>query len=115
MLATDILGLNDLSTKSIKVNAWNNRLIRIRELDLDMGIKIFEKVLGDEVVMSAEDIAAVVVYGVVDKDNNPIFTDEHIPELIRKSRNAMMFIYSEVMALSGTAEDAGKNSRASQR
>lgn len=115
MNASELLALNDLATKSIKVREWKNEVIRIRELDLETGLKVFEKAMGDQVVLAAEDIAGIVVYGVVDKDNNPVFSVDDIPALLKKNRNALMSIYSEIMALTGDPEDARKNSKASQR
>ena len=115
MQASDILGLDDLRTKAVKVKQWGNRIVRIRELDLAQGMAIFAKATEDKVIMSAEDIAQVVVFGVVNEKGAPVFTEEDIPKLVTKSRNALMFLYNEIMNLSGSAEDAGKNSEASQR
>lgn len=116
MQAADILALDDLQTKSIRVKQWGDTVLRIRELDLEQGITMFEKAFGDTLVMAPEDVAAVLVYGVVDENNQPIFTDKDIPALLKKNRNALMFIYQQIMGLSGgTIKEAEKNLEASQR
>ncbi len=113
-MRAEILKMDDLQTKSVHVKEWD-RLVRIRELDLATGISIFEKALSDTVVMTAEDIAAVVVYGVIDEKGDPVFGKKDIKTLAHKSRNAMMMLYREIQNLSGSTQDAEKNSEASQR
>lgn len=112
--SSEILALQDLRTKAVRVKAWD-RIVRIRELDLDQGMQIFAKAVDNKVILSGEDIARVVAFGVIDENGERLFSDEDIPKLTSKSRNSMMFLYQEIMGLSGTVDDAVKNSGASQR
>ena len=110
MNASDILDLNDLQTKVVKVKEWN-REVTVQELGLDDGIKMFDLVRNlddDKVVITAESIAQVVAWGVVDPETNErVFSDDDVAALAQKSRKALMFLYEKIMALSGG--DAAKN------
>lgn len=109
MKASDILNLNDLRTKTVRVEHWDCDLI-IRELDLEDGVRLFSMVkdVGDgEYVMDADQIASVVAWGVIDEDGERVFSDDDIPALRKKSREPLMFLYTEITGIS--VEDAEKN------
>ena len=109
MKASDILGFNDLKTKVIKVKAWDCELT-VRELGLADGIKMFDLIsdADDRPTIAAESVAQVVAWGVIDPATlERIFSDDDVAQLAQKSSKALMFIYKEIMALSG--EDAAKN------
>lgn len=113
MNADDILNISDLKIKTIHVEKWK-RDVNIKELGLlpmlDMYQSINVKdVESGKIEVSAIDIAKIVVMGVVDDNGCQVFTDEHIPALANKNRDALLFVYSEIMALSGTEVDAEKN------
>ena len=112
--AAEILGLNDLGTKSVHVKQWD-RLVRVRELDLEQGMILFSKAAGDKVMLSGDDIARIVAWAVIDENGNRVFSDKDIPKLAHKNRDAMMHLYQEIMGLSGSVDDAEKNSKASRR
>ena len=113
MKADDLLSITDLKTKTIHVSKWNKDII-IQELGLlpmmelyqSMDIKDIQK---GQIQVKPLDIARIVVMGVVDENGAPVFTDQHIPALAKKNREALMFIYGEIMSLSGTEDDAAKN------
>ena len=109
MNASDILDLNDLQTKVVKVKEWY-REVTVQELGLDDGIKMFDLVrdLDDSPTMTAESIAQVVVWGVIDPETHErVFSDDDVAALAKKNRKALMFLYEKIMALSGG--DAAKN------
>lgn len=108
MKASDILSCNDLKTGTVEVKEWNCTL-HIRELGLAEGLKLFSMVKDDEeAILGAEDIAQVIVWGVVDPDSGePLFSEDDIPVLAKKSRRPLMRLYSAISDLSG--EDAEKN------
>ena len=109
MKASDILSFDDLKTKVVKVKQWDCELT-IRELGLDDGLKMFSMVseVNDDLVIAAEDVAQVVSWGVIDPDTGErLFSDDDIAPLAKKNRMALMFLYQEIIALSG--EDATKN------
>ncbi len=108
MKASDILQFDDLATKTVKVKELDRELI-IRELSLDDGIRWFQMAqeLNDKLVLDAEDIAKVVAWGVINESGERLFSDEDIPSLKAKNRNALMFLYTEITKLSGA--NAEKN------
>jgi len=110
MKASDILGLNDLKTKVVKVDQWDMD-VTIRELDLDQGMQLFgmiSNISEDSPTITAEQVAQVVVWGVVDAESGKyVFSDSDIPKLVKKNRVPLMFLYQEISSLSG--DDAEKN------
>jgi len=107
--ASDILGLNDLATKVVRVEEWDCDLT-IRELTLDDGIRLFQmaKDFEDKFVMDSKDIAQVVAWGVIDPDTGErLFSDDDITALTQKNRKPLMFLYEQISSLSN--EDAEKN------
>jgi len=110
MKATDILNFMDVRTSEVEVSEWNTTL-RIKELGLDEGMSLFEKFKGlkegEEFTLKASDIAQVVAWGVIDEEGNRVFSDNDVPALAKKNRNALMSLYTAITALTG--EDAAKN------
>lgn len=108
MKSSDILGLSDLRTKTVRVKQWDCDLT-IRELDLENGVKLFAMVseVDGDFVIDAEQIASVVAWGVIDENGDRLFSDEDIPDLKKKARGPLMFLYTEITSISG--EDAEKN------
>ena len=108
MKAADILGFDDLKTKKVRVDAWDCELT-IRELDLEDGVKLFSMVkeVDGEFRMDADQVASVVAWGVIDEDGERMFSDDDIPALKKKSREPLMFLYTEITGIS--VEDAEKN------
>ena len=108
MKSSDILGLSDLRTKTVKVKEWDCDLT-IRELDLENGVKLFSMVSerDGEFVVDAEQIASVVAWGVIDENGDRLFSDDEIPALMKKARDPLMFLYTEITSIS--VEDAEKN------
>lgn len=108
MKASDILGFDDLKTKTVKVDAWGCELT-VRELDLEDGVKLFSMVKedGGQFHMNADQIASVVAWGVIDEDGERLFSDEDIPKLKKKARDPLMLLYTEITGIS--VEDAEKN------
>jgi hypothetical protein len=100
----------DVKTSTVDVPEWKTTL-KIKELGLDEGMSLFEKFKGlkegDEFTLKARDIAQVVSWAVIDDDGNRLFSEEDIPALAKKNRNALMTLYTAITALTG--EDAGKN------
>lgn len=109
MKASEILDFKDRKTKTVKVKEWGNTAITLQELGLADGLHAFSMV--DEkgkATLSGEQVAEVVTLGVIDPDTgDPLFTADDIPSLAKKSMSALMFLYREIIALSGA--DAGKN------
>ena len=108
MKASDILGFDDLKTKTVRIDAWDCDLC-IRELDLEYGVKLFSMVseVDGEFRMDADQIASVVAWGVIDENGKRLFSDKDIPALKKKSREPLMFLYTEITGIS--VEDAEKN------
>ena len=109
MKASDILGFDDLRTKVVKVEAWDCELT-VRELDLEDGVKLFSmvtEVSEGEFRMNADQIASVVAWGVIDENGERLFSDDDIPALMKKARDPLMFLYTEITGIS--VEDAEKN------
>ena len=112
-LADDLLGIDDLKTKRITVPQWKREIV-IKELGLLPIMEMYQSMNAKDIdsgkiEVKPLDIAKIVALGVVDDSGNQVFTDEHIPALAKKNREALMFIYTEIMSLSGTDEDAEKN------
>lgn len=113
MNADDILSISDLRTKTIYVEKWGRDVI-IQELGLLPMMQMYQTinvkdVESGKVEVNAMDIARIVSMGVVDDSGCQVFTDEHIPALAKKNRDALLFVYTEIMALSGSQDDAEKN------
>ena len=110
MKASDILDFDDLKTKTVKVMEWGCELT-VRELGLDDGLKMFSMVKDiddDNPAINAEDVAQVVAWGVVDADTGDrVFSDDDVSELAKKNSKPLMFLYQEIISLSG--EEAAKN------
>lgn len=109
MKASDLLDLNDLRTKVVTVPGWNKK-VTIRELGLDEGIKLFSLAKGDEenMLMGGDAIAQVVAWGVIDPDTlERVFADEDVEKLSKKSSKALMYLYQQIVSLSG--DDIEKN------
>jgi len=108
MKAADILGFDDLRTKTVHVDAWDCDLM-LRELDLECGVKLFSMVkeVDGEFVMDADQVASVVAWGVIDENGERVFSDDDIPALRKKAREPLMFLYTEITGIS--VEDAEKN------
>jgi len=108
--ASDILGLNDLKTKVVKVDQWDMD-VTIRELDLDHGMQLFAMITNvsdEKPTITAEQVAQIVVWGIVDEESGKhVFSDSDIPKLVKKNRVPLMFLYQEISSLSG--DDAEKN------
>jgi hypothetical protein len=111
-LKSEILESDDLVTKVVDVPVWK-RKVTIREMGLAESLVAFgpENVTDDgKVHLSAETIAQVVACCVIDpKSGDRVFEDGDVPKLARKSRVALMFLYNEITALSGSVEEAGGN------
>lgn len=113
MKAADILGLSDLRTETVKVPQWGCDVC-IRELNLEEGVKLSQMYgriakEGGSVTLKAEDVAQVVAWGVVDENGERLFSDDDVPALARKNREALMLLFSRITSLAADAEDAGKN------
>jgi hypothetical protein len=113
MNANDLLEISDLRQKTIHVEKWGKDVL-IQELGLLPLMEVYQSMdLKDLEEGKAQvkplDIAKIVALGVINADGTPVFSSEHIPALAKKSREALLFIYSEIMSLSGTEDDAGKN------
>ncbi len=108
MKASDILNFDDLRTKEVKVKWWKCGMT-IRELGLDDGLKMFAmaKDLDDNARIDAEDLAQVVAWGVIDESGERVFSDDDVAALAKKNPKPLMFLYNEIIALSG--EEAVKN------
>jgi len=109
MKASDILDFDDLRTKVVEVKEWGCELT-VRELGLEDGLKMFSMVqdIDDNPAINAEDVAQVVAWGVVDAETGDrVFSDDDISALAKKNSKPLMFLYQEIIALSG--EEAAKN------
>jgi hypothetical protein len=109
MKASDILGMSDLKTKVVKVKEWDCEFT-IRELGLEDGLKMFSMVKDAEegLAITAEDLAQVVAWGVIDPATaERLFSDDDVASLKTKNSKPLMFLFQQIMALSG--EDAEKN------
>lgn len=112
-VADDLLSISDLKTKRITVPQWKREIV-IKELGLLPIMEMYQSMnLADvdsgKIEVKPLDIAKIVSLGVVDDSGNQVFTEEHIPALAKKNRAALMFIYGEIMSLSGADEDIEKN------
>lgn len=110
-LRDDLLGIDDLRTKEVDVPGWCK--LTIRELGLQESMSAFGSLEPDDdgkITMAHTDIAQIVAYGVIDPETNErVFTDEDVTALVRKSKEALMFLYIEITKLSGSVEDEVKN------
>ncbi len=109
MKASDILFLDDLQTKVVKVKEWDCELT-IQELGLGDGLQMFSMVsdIEDNPVLEADQIAQVIAWGVIEPETGErVFSDDDVSALAKKNRNALMFLYQEIITLSG--EEAVKN------
>lgn len=111
-LRDQLLALDDLRTKEVTVPVWKHKLT-IRELGLQESLEWAgpDRVSKDgKVTLSGEDLAKVIAYGVINPETGErVFTNADIPKLASKNRRALMFLYNEITALSGSVEDAEKN------
>ena len=112
-LSQEILAFGDLRTKKVDVPQWK-RKITVQEQGLQESLVSFgpdANVSKDgTITLNAIDIARVVAFGVIDPDSGErVFSDEDIPALARKNREALMLLYHAILELSGTPEEAEKN------
>ena len=109
-LSQELLAFNDLRTKEVEV--WGKTLT-IQEQGLQESMISFGpgKVSEDGTIeVNAIDIAQVIAYGVIDsKTGERVFSDEDVPALAKKNREVLMFLYQEILTLSGDPEEAEKN------
>jgi hypothetical protein len=110
MKSADILGISDRRTKQVHVPAWGTTLT-IREMGLNEGVRFAGMVRETDgsATMTAEQVASVVAWSVIDEDGERVFSDEDIPKLASKSQKALLLLYSEIVGLSGSSEDAEGN------
>ena len=111
-LSSDILGMDDLRTREVFVPAWK-RSVMLRELGLAESMQSLGALKPDKdgkVTLTHNEIAQIVAYGVIDAETGErAFSDADIPKLARKNPKALMQLYTEIVALSGTVEDEVKN------
>lgn len=107
-----MLNASDLATREVDVPEWKST-VTIAELALDEGLKLVEMYGdGDKVTLTGRDIAQVVAWSVVDPETGErLFTDDDVPKLARKSRSALMRLFTAVSELSMSSgfEEAEKN------
>lgn len=110
MKASEILGIDDLRTKTVLVPRWG-KSVTIRELGLDDGVRLslMYSEMDGQTVLKAEDIARVVSWGVVDENGDRVFSDDDVSALARKNRDPLMFLFREITSLSADFEEAEKN------
>ena len=100
-----------LRTKEVEVPQWKTTLT-VQELDLQDSMLAFGSIKpdsGGNVTLSPDEIASVVALGVVDENGDRVFTDEQVPQLVKKNHKALMLLYTEITKLSGSIEDEVKN------
>lgn len=111
-LRDDLLAIDDLRTKEVSVPVWK-RKVHIRELGLLESLEVFspDRIGKDgKIHLEATDMARVAAMGIFDPETGErVFSDDDIPALARKNQKALMFLYNQITALSGSIEDAEKN------
>lgn len=117
VLKDQILGANDLRTKTVEVPEWGCSLT-VCELGLSEGVKLaklYSSVSDSGTVsLDAEDIARVVSWGVLDPQTGErMFSEEDVPSLARKSQSALMGLFRAITSISHPSdedvEEAAKN------
>lgn len=111
-LRESLLNANDLRSKEVFVKQWD-QTVTVQELGLQESLEVYGTIKPDEdgnVTMGHAEIARMVALGVVDpKTRERIFLDSDVPKLARKNKAALMLLYTEITALSGSIEDEAKN------
>lgn len=114
MKADDVLAFDDLRTKTVSIAQWGGAKFTVRELGLAQGLELFAMFGGETAELTGEQVAKVVAWGVIDANTGErVFTDDHVPKLAQKNRDALLTLYRAITALS--SEDARKNSKASRK
>ena len=110
-LKDKVLGTFDRATKKVHVPEWDVTLT-VCELGLEEGLLLAEMYgTGEKVSLTGRDIAQVVAWGVLDENGDRMFADEDVAGLSKKSRHALMRLFTEISQLSaaGAFEEAEKN------
>lgn len=110
-LKDTVLSSSDLSTRQVEVPEWGTTLT-VAELGLDAGMKLAAMYgSGDVVTLTGLDVAQVVAWGVVDGSGERVFSDDDVPKLARKKRQALMRLFNAIAELSAADgfEEAEKN------
>ena len=106
-LKQSLLDKQDLRTEEVFVEAWGETLT-VRELGLAEGVALARMYgqISEEVQMTAEQIAQVVVWGVVDPETGGrLFSDEDVPMLAGKNQKALMQLFMAVTKLATLTEE----------
>lgn len=94
--ARDILDKEDLKKKIIYIEEWdgNVRIQSMTAADAEKFKDLKDKDLSDSMV-------SAIIMSVVDEYGNPLFDQEHVEALKKKSIKAFMTIQNEVLKLNG--------------
>jgi hypothetical protein len=107
-----VLASSDLATREVEVPEWKTTLT-VTELGLGEGMQLAAMYgNGEKVTLTGRDVAQVVAWGVVDPETGErVFSDADVPKLARKSRHALMRLFSAIGELSSADgfEEAEKN------
>lgn len=104
-----MVDLDDVRTKELDVTVGGKK-VSARCLGLGACVKLAQ-VIGSDDDIPAEDVARVVVGGLVfSETGKPVYSDKDIPTLMDKDHRTVTGIFQEIIKLSFSAtEDAEKN------
>lgn len=104
-LADDILGINDHQSAPVEVPEWG-RTLYVKSLTVDERLKV-QKHFHDR----SKFLGLVVVECVTDQDGNRVFSDEHIPALLKKNGAILERLFLECLKVNGMGGDAVKQAK----
>ena len=97
-----------------KVSAWGKDIDIIelsarQRLEMSSWFSVDDDDEAPRARLTATQLAQVVAWGVVDSGGERVFSDEDIPALSEKSFTELQKVYSAVLALTPSAEEAEGN------
>lgn len=108
-LREQLLAIEDVVTKEVEPPGWG-RPVTIREMGLQESLDLAVVAEDGKVQLTALQMAETIIGCVIDPDTgDPVFLPEDAEALAKKGKSALMYLYNEIMALSGTIEGAEKN------
>lgn len=97
----DILGAADRKERVVKVKAWGNKAVRLMEIAYGDHASIAAQIAGKNDGTDHLFMARYVAASIVDEHGGRLFSDEDVPALAAKSRDAISQLWEAVAELNG--------------
>jgi hypothetical protein len=111
-LKQDLLSKRDLKRQTVRVEAWETD-VTVQEMSARQRILINTWADGGEdfaITLTGEKLATVAAWCVIDPETGSrVFDDDDVSALADKSLGALQELFTAIMGLSATPEDAEGN------